>query len=102
MHGERHDPYLVDEVPFALFFRKGLSLHGTFWHDQFGTPVSHGCVNLSFADAAWLFDWAPPRLPNGWHSAIPLRAHRPSLWVIIERAPAGVIPRLPPPGPSSR
>jgi lipoprotein-anchoring transpeptidase ErfK/SrfK len=85
MHGRAGDPYFVDEVPWAMFFRDGLSLHGTYWHDRFGTPVSHGCVNLSLADARWLFDWAPPSLPIGWHSVIPLAAGRPSLWVLVTR-----------------
>jgi hypothetical protein len=69
----------VEEVPHALFFHREQGFHGTFWHDRFGTPVSHGCVNLSLADAEWLFDWAPPRLPPGWHAVTPL-AGQESLW----------------------
>jgi hypothetical protein len=38
--------------------QRGYGLHGTYWHDNFGTPMSHGCVNLSNADAQWLFNWA--------------------------------------------
>jgi lipoprotein-anchoring transpeptidase ErfK/SrfK len=42
-----------------MFFYRGYSLHGTYWHSNFGTPMSHGCVNLSIADAKWLYEWAP-------------------------------------------
>jgi hypothetical protein len=62
-----------------------MALHGTFWHDRFGRRASHGCVNLSMADARWLFDWAPPRLPSGWSAIWPLETHFPSLWVLVTR-----------------
>ncbi len=94
MHGER-EPYRVEEVPWTLFFHASQALHGTFWHDHFGWPVSHGCVNLSMPDAAWLFEWAPPRLPEGWHAVRPL-ADRPTLWVQVERAASGSFERSEP------
>ncbi len=83
MHGDPPEPYYVDEVPFVQYFDKGMALHGTFWHDRFGRRTSHGCINLSMADSRWLFDWAPPRLPSGWHSIDPEAARLPSLWVLI-------------------
>lgn len=89
MHGdEPADPYFVDEVPYAMFFRRGMALHGTFWHGRFGRRMSHGCVNLSFADAAWLFAWAPPELPDGWHAVEPDAAGRATVAVVIERSVA--------------
>ena len=51
--------YSMPNVPFVMFFYKGYSLHGTYWHDNFGTPMSHGCVNLTIPDAEWLYNWAP-------------------------------------------
>jgi hypothetical protein len=48
-------------------------------------PVSHGCINVSLADACGLFDWAPPSLPTGWRPVIPLAAGRPSLWILVTR-----------------
>jgi lipoprotein-anchoring transpeptidase ErfK/SrfK len=42
-----------------MYFYKGYGLHGTYWHNNFGTPMSHGCVNLSIPDAEWLYYWAP-------------------------------------------
>jgi lipoprotein-anchoring transpeptidase ErfK/SrfK len=50
--------YYLADVPYVMYFHGGYGLHGTYWHDNFGTPMSHGCVNLSNADAQWLFSWA--------------------------------------------
>jgi len=51
------EDYYLPDVPFAMYFYKGYALHGTYWHNNFGTPMSHGCVNLRTADAGWLFNW---------------------------------------------
>jgi hypothetical protein len=48
-----------------MYFYSGYALHGTYWHENFGQPMSHGCVNLRTADAQWLFNWAGPALPAG-------------------------------------
>jgi len=109
MRGHR-ETYLVEEVPYSLFFGGDTALHGVTWHDHFGTAVSHGCVNLSLADASWLFEWAPPPLPDGWHGILPAGAGLDSLWVIVESrklAPPGTgvgLPQqnTPPPGPDAR
>lgn len=50
--------YYLTDVPYVMYFADYLALHGTYWHNAFGTPKSHGCVNLSIPDAAWLYDWA--------------------------------------------
>lgn len=50
--------YYLPNVPYVMYFFKDYGLHGTYWHNNFGTPMSHGCVNLRIEDAAWLFDWA--------------------------------------------
>ena len=50
--------YYLPNVPYVMYFYKGYGLHGTYWHNNFGTPMSHGCVNLKNEDAAWLFSWA--------------------------------------------
>jgi hypothetical protein len=95
MHGEDDDPYDVDRVPYALYFNKNEALHGTYWHDRFGTRASHGCINLALADARWLFDWAPPRLPENWTTIDPRAAGLTSLWVLIkERATPTQVPRI--------
>jgi len=58
------EPYAYD-VPLTQYFSDGKALHAAPWHDQFGRPRSHGCVNLSPRDAAWLFAFTSPRLPAG-------------------------------------
>jgi lipoprotein-anchoring transpeptidase ErfK/SrfK len=50
--------YYLPNVPYVMYFYRGYGLHGTYWHNNFGTPMSHGCVNLSTGDAGWLFQWA--------------------------------------------
>jgi hypothetical protein len=66
LNGE--DPYSVATVPWTQFFspEKGLALHTAYWHDQFGTRRSHGCVNLAPRDARWLYFWSEPQVPPGW------------------------------------
>lgn len=51
------DQYYLDNVPFIDFFYGVWALHAAYWHDQFGFPVSHGCINLAPADARWIYDW---------------------------------------------
>jgi len=51
------DYYLVN-VPYVMYFYGGYGVHGTYWHANFGHPMSHGCVNLPTAEAEWLFHWA--------------------------------------------
>jgi lipoprotein-anchoring transpeptidase ErfK/SrfK len=55
MHGPG---YFLPNVPYVMYFYKGYGLHGTYWHNNFGTPMSHGCINLRTDDAGWLFSWA--------------------------------------------
>ena len=50
--------YYLPNVPYVMYFYKGYGLHGTYWHNNFGTPMSHGCVNLRTDEAEWLFNWA--------------------------------------------
>ncbi len=50
--------YYLPAVPYTMYFYQGYSLHGTYWHSNFGTPMSHGCINMRTDEAAWLFDFA--------------------------------------------
>ncbi len=57
------DAYELVGVPWTMFFHRletGYALHGTYWHDNFGWQMSHGCVNMRNADAKWLFRWTTP------------------------------------------
>lgn len=84
MRGKPWDDYYAEEVPYPMHYDDGRALHGAYWHDQFGVEKSHGCINLSPADAAWLFAWVPPRLPDGWHSILAVSARLPTAWVVVE------------------
>ncbi len=50
--------YYLPNVPYVMYFYQGYGLHGTYWHHNFGTPMSHGCVNFTIDDAGWIFNWA--------------------------------------------
>jgi hypothetical protein len=52
------DFYHVEDVPWTMYFDEKRALHGAYWHDRFGYPNSHGCVNISLGDSHWLYDWA--------------------------------------------
>ena len=51
--------YDLPNVPYTMYFYRGYAIHGTYWHNNFGRPMSHGCVNMRTSEAAWLFNWAP-------------------------------------------
>lgn len=51
--------YNLPNVPYVMYFKGSYALHGTYWHNNFGRPMSHGCVNLPTGTAGWLFEWAP-------------------------------------------
>lgn len=65
---EDHTYYYLPNVPYTMYFYKGFGLHGTYWHNNFGNPMSHGCVNLPTVMAEKLFYWASPTLPLGKNS----------------------------------
>jgi lipoprotein-anchoring transpeptidase ErfK/SrfK len=59
--------YQIDDVPYVQYFHRGYALHAAFWHNNFGRVQSHGCVNLAPTDAAWVFEFTGPEVPEGWH-----------------------------------
>jgi len=59
-YGPNHpDNYDLPNVPYAMFFSGPYSIHGTYWHNNFGIPMSHGCVNTPTPAAEWIYNWAP-------------------------------------------
>jgi len=86
------EPYAYD-VPLTQYFNEGKALHAAPWHDRLGQPRSHGCVNLSPADARWLFDFTSPALPPG-QSEVAATSARPGTLVRVR----GQLPVSPPPG----
>lgn len=74
MSGEAaDDEYDLRDVPYVQYFKDGYAFHAAFWHDAFGEPRSHGCINLSPADARHLFSVTDPPVPLRWHSALSTR-----------------------------
>ena len=71
--------YAIQAVPWVMYFERGYGLHGTFWHRAFGHVMSHGCVNLTPADAERLFAWTSPHLPAGWSAVLPTEYERGTL-----------------------
>ena len=55
MQGEDYD---IDDVPYVMYYDGSYGIHGTYWHNNFGTPMSHGCVNVAVDHAEWLYYWA--------------------------------------------
>jgi len=65
--------YYLPNVPYVMFFYndeipkyRGFGLHGTYWHSNFGYPMSHGCVNMKTEEAGLIYNWAKPDLGNKW------------------------------------
>ena len=55
------EAYVLPGVPWTCFFTEhGHAFHGTYWHDNYGVPMSRGCINMTCADAKWLFRWLRP------------------------------------------
>jgi hypothetical protein len=81
--------YSLEDVPYVQFFKGAYALHGAFWHDRFGRPSSHGCINLAPEDARWLFDWTRPEVPRAWHAAYPVAPNGKGTLLIIR----GTTPR---------
>ncbi len=65
--GSGADYYNLPNVPYVMFFYNaqvpkisGYSLHGAYWHNNFGHAMSHGCINMREVDVKKLYDWASP------------------------------------------
>ena len=65
MRGETYD---VPNVPFTMYYHGSYAIHGAYWHQQFGTPVSHGCINVALDHAEWLFNWTDIGTPVVVHN----------------------------------
>jgi lipoprotein-anchoring transpeptidase ErfK/SrfK len=78
------EAYSIEDVPWTQYFEEGYALHAAFWHDRFGRVRSHGCVNLSPADARRLFFWTGPHLPQNLHGTVATKSN-PGTRVVIHR-----------------
>lgn len=50
--------YYIRDVPWVMYFYGDYGIHGTWWHNNFGTPMSAGCVNMTVEDSQWMYNWA--------------------------------------------
>ena len=74
--------YYLPNVPYVMFFKGDIGIHGTYWHNNFGQPMSHGCVNAPTAVAEKLFYWTDPPLP-GNKLAVKATADNPGTRVVV-------------------
>lgn len=79
---EVEGPYSLDDVPYVMYFHGAYAFHTAFWHDLFGRPKSHGCINLAPHDAKWLYNWAGPDIPAAWHGGY-ANDDNPGTWVQV-------------------
>ena len=79
MTSDKGDGYSVADVPWTMFYDGDYALHTSYWHNGFGGPRSHGCVNLAPRDARLLYQWSSPDVPPGWTSVYGTEAHPGSL-----------------------
>jgi hypothetical protein len=59
--------YYLPDVPYVMYFYRGYGIHGTYWHSNFGYPMSHGCVNMETSQAGWVYNWAFVGIPVHIH-----------------------------------
>lgn len=89
--------YYLPNVPYVMFFyndkiekMRGFSFHGTYWHNNFGHPMSHGCINMKTEEAKILYEWATPVVTNPKAWSTPATNENPGTTVIIYgTAPTG-------------
>ena len=80
--------YYLPNVPYVMYFGnneipnwRGFGIHGAYWHNDFGRPKSHGCINLRPEDAEQLFYWSPP--PTGDLNSIHITESNPGIRIVI-------------------
>lgn len=74
--------YNLSNVPDNMFFHLGYAIHGAYWHNNFGHPMSHGCVNEPLANAHQIFEWAGPVVPAG-QNAVRATPENPGTRVVV-------------------
>ncbi len=82
--GENRSFWIAD-VPYTQYFNAPFALHTAYWHENFGEPMSAGCVNVSPRDGKWLFDWTDPKVPKDWNGSAPVGPLGKGTWVVITR-----------------
>lgn len=76
--------YDLPNVPYTMFFYKDYGMHGAYWHNNFGNPMSHGCVNMRPGDAELLFYWTDPPLPENKNALLSVSTGMKGTRVIVK------------------
>ncbi len=79
--------YYLPNVPYTMYFYGSYGIHGAYWHDNFGHPMSHGCVNMRIEDSEKLFNWANPVLASDKNSVLSTTDNEGTKVVIYGTAP---------------
>ena len=74
--------YYLPDIHYVQYFVAAYAFHEAYWHDKWGTPTSHGCVNMRLDDAEWLYTWTDPVVPEG-ATRVEATAVNPGTWVIV-------------------
>ena len=82
--------YDLPNVPFVQYFYNGYGLHGAYWHNDFGKPRSHGCVNISISDSQRLFDWTQPTLGPNEYARYNIKPEESTRVVVHGKTPTNV------------
>lgn len=87
--GQGRNYYNLPNVPYVMYFEneeipgwRGFGIHGAYWHNEFGTPRSHGCVNVPVTIAEKLYYWATPELPQD-KSSVFASPENPGIKIIV-------------------
>jgi hypothetical protein len=80
--GGLSDRYFLEDVTANMYFLQGYAFHAAYWHDDFGRYKSHGCVNMTPADAEWLYNWTTP-VASPILNETKASAENPGTWVWI-------------------
>lgn len=75
-------PYSIEDVPYVMYYHQSYATHAAFWHQNYGSQMSHGCVNLAPLDAKWVFYFAGPELHEGYAGAWSTK-ERPGSYVVV-------------------
>jgi lipoprotein-anchoring transpeptidase ErfK/SrfK len=82
--GEGASYHFLSDVPWVQYYYRGYAIHGVYWHNGFGWPLSQGCTNLTPKDAQWVFNFTGPHLPEGWYSMLDLTKKK-GTWVVVQK-----------------
>lgn len=91
--GQGADAYDLPNVQWVMYFHNDFGLHTAYWHNNFGHPMSHGCINMRFIDARELFAWAEAPTSGQKGTAVSICDQFKEPGVCIQENPINPAPR---------